>query len=206
MAEPLSGAVLVGGGSRRMGRDKAFLEVEGEPLVARLVRVLNTCCAEILLVGGDSSRFTVLHLGARCAPDAVSGAGPLAGILGALQAARHDACLVVACDMPFVTPELVAAMADEPREYTALAYPGADGPEPMLAIYTGACAEPLAAALAAGDFRARHFLERVGARAIPVAIVNRLDPDRRAATNVNTPEDLINTGIGPGWRSRGIGD
>src|SRR5437763_297007 len=123
-AEPLAGAILVGGASRRMGRDKALLEVDGEPLVARLARALQGCCGEVLVVGGEPARFAALGLNVRWAPDAVSGAEPLAGILGALEATTLGACLVVACDMPCVTAELLTAMAAVPRDYTAVAYPG----------------------------------------------------------------------------------
>src|SRR5437773_12522 len=121
-AEPLSGAILVGGQSRRMGTDKALLEFEGEPLVVRLARSLAAVCDEVLLVGGDPARFAGLLLSVRCVPDGAQDAGPLGGILGALQAARHDACLVVGCDMPFVTAEIVGGMAAQPRDYHVLAY------------------------------------------------------------------------------------
>src|SRR5712692_4284874 len=109
MTEALSGAILVGGRSRRMGSDKALMELDGQPLAAHLVATAATCCEEVLLVGGDPGRFATLGLPARWVPDGASDAGPLGGILGALEAARHDACLVVACDMPFITMELVAA-------------------------------------------------------------------------------------------------
>jgi len=188
---PLTGAVLVGGRSQRMGSDKALMVIDGGvPLVAALVGALQTCCEEVLLVGGDPARFVGRDLSARFVADAAPGAGPLAGILGALDHARHPGCLVVACDMPFVTSELLQAMAAEPTDYSALAYPGPDGLEPLLAIYTRTCTELLRAALAVGELRARDFLARLGARALPDAVLDRVDPERRASTNVNTPEEL----------------
>ena len=188
---PLSGAILVGGRSTRMGQDKALMVVEDDlPVVSNLVATLATRCDEILLVGGDPARFEGLDLPACWVPDAQLDAGPLGGILGALEAARHDACLVVACDMPFVTVAVVCALADEPRDYTALAFPSLKGLEPLLAIYRRACLEPLRTALAGGNLQVGHFLNRVQARALPRDLATRIDPQRRVATNVNTPEDL----------------
>lgn len=189
MPEPLSGAILVGGRSRRMGSDKALLRSDGEPLVARLVTILGAACDEVLLVGGDPTRFTDLGLAASWAPDAQEGVGPLGGILGALESARYEACLTVACDMPFITRELVAAMAAQPRDYRALAYT-TDDLEPLLAIYTRACRAPLRAAIAERDLAARRFLDRIGAQSLPVEVLDLIDPDRRCATNINTPDDL----------------
>lgn len=188
---PLSGAILVGGRSARMGRDKALLAVDGiTPLLTSLAATLSTRCDEVLLVGGDPGRFEHLQVPATWVPDGVQDVGPLGGILGALRAARCDACLVVACDMPFVTADLVAALADEPRDYLALAYPGPDGPEPLLAVYARACVAQLEAAIASGELQARRFLDRKGARSLSTATIARVDPGRRASTNLNTPEDL----------------
>lgn len=187
MLEPLSGAILVGGRSRRMGSDKALLRINGELLVARLEKTLATFCDEVLLVGGDATRFAGLGLTARWVPDAEADVGPLGGILGALESARHEACLVVACDMPFVTPELVTAMAAQGRDYRVLACAAG---EPLLAIYTRACIDPLRAAIAGGELAARRFLARAGAQALPTEVLDFVDPQHRGATNVNVPEDL----------------
>ncbi|MPZ15242.1 MAG: NTP transferase domain-containing protein [Chloroflexi bacterium] len=188
---PLTGAILVGGRSRRMGRDKALMVVdEDRPLIRQLVALLELCCDEVLLVGGDPARFAGLGLAARCVGDAVPGAGPLAGILGALEETRNDACLVTACDMPFVTAPVLGAMAAQPRGYAVLAYPAANGFEPLLAIYTRACVEPLRSALAARELHARRFLDRVETRVVPAEVLDRVDPDRLAGTNINTPEEL----------------
>jgi molybdopterin-guanine dinucleotide biosynthesis protein A len=170
-----------------MGSDKALMELDGEPLVAHLVATLATCCDEVLLVGGDPARFAHLGLSARWVPDGASGSGPLGGILGALEAARHDSCLVVACDMPFVTPDLLAALAAQPHGYRVLAY-SAD--EPLLAIYTRACVEPLRTAIASGNLAARQFLDGVDASFVSTEILDSVDPEHRGAANLNTPDDL----------------
>lgn len=188
---PLTGAILVGGRSSRMGADKALLPFYRDaPLVRTLVGALNTVCDEVLLVGGDPRRFDALELSARWIPDAPAGRGPLAGVLGALRAARHDHCLIVACDMPFVSPAVVAAFAHAPRDCQVLAYPGPDGLEPLLAVYAADCEPALAEMLEAGAFRARDALRRLEARALPADVVAAADPQSQAAMNVNSPEDL----------------
>lgn len=173
-----------------MGRDKALLEIDGEPLLSKVVRSLRTVCAEVLLVGGDPARFEQLDLPARWIADPVADKGPLAGILAALEAAAPNRVLVVGCDMPFVSTGVVAALAEAPHDCLAFAYPSGDGLEPLLAVYTPECREPLRAALAVDDLSARRFLERVGARPLPPDVVDRLDPEHRAATNLNTPDDI----------------
>lgn len=173
-----------------MGSDKALMRVNGGPMVVcELANALATCCDEVLLVGGDPARFVDMDLRARWVPDAAEGVGPLGGILGALAAARNEACLVVACDMPFITSELLSAMAAQTRDYRALAYQAEDL-EPLLAIYARACVEPLRAAIASGQLEARRFLRQIGAQAVAAQVLDAVDRERRAATNVNTPEEL----------------
>jgi molybdopterin-guanine dinucleotide biosynthesis protein A len=174
-----------------MGADKALLAFHGDtPLVCTLVEVLGTVCDELLLVGGDPHRFDTLGLAARCASDATVGLGPLAGVLGALRAMRHQHCLVVGCDMPFVTPAVVAALAREPRDYRVLAYPGPGDLEPLLAVYSRDCEQVLTEMLEAGALRARDALHRLGARGLASEVVRLVDPQGLAAVNVNSPHEV----------------
>ena len=97
-----SGAVLAGGRSTRMGKDKAFLEVDGEPLLARQLRLLDQAGASELLISGregvDYSAF-----GVKVIYDALPGVGPLAGLVSALQSASFPLVLVLAVDLPAMT-------------------------------------------------------------------------------------------------------
>ena len=98
-----SGAVIAGGLSRRMGRDKAFLKFGGEPLIHRQVRVLRECGAQEILISGRrgtdySSPGTVVLY------DEFDGTGPLSGLIAALKAAKYPLILALAVDMPLITP------------------------------------------------------------------------------------------------------
>jgi molybdenum cofactor guanylyltransferase len=189
--EPLSGAVLVGGKSSRLGDERALAILDdGTPLIRAAIDALASVCDDVLLVGGDPARFMRFDLPARWTSDAIPGEGPLAGILGALFAAEHDACLVLACDLPYLNPELLAAMAGVPRDYEILAYPRAEGYEPLLAIYTRACIPPIERMLYEGSLRAQDLLRVMRVRLVPERIVAEFDPQGTATTNLNSPQDV----------------
>src|SRR5579875_3832675 len=101
-----TGAVMAGGKSSRLGRDKALLTIDGETLLARALRCVASVTAEQLVIGPPERAAQAP--GVRVVPDAYPGSGPLGGIYSALQAASHDSVLVVACDMPFLNGALLA--------------------------------------------------------------------------------------------------
>jgi molybdenum cofactor guanylyltransferase len=106
----LSGAVLVGGASRRFGSPKALVEVGGETLVERTRRVLGEACEEVLVVGKQGELpFDVLD-------DGTDTRAPIAGVVAALRAAAHDVCVVVPVDCPWITPEAIRALGDACRD------------------------------------------------------------------------------------------
>ena len=105
----LTGIVLAGGASRRMGRDKAFLDLGGRPLIARVIERLASVCAEVLVVAGDVEPYG--ELGVRLVEDRFRGVGVLGGLHAGLEAAAHELTLAVGCDMPFLRPDLLRAFA-----------------------------------------------------------------------------------------------
>src|SRR2546430_13569094 len=106
----MSGVVLAGGSSRRMGRDKALMTLGGEPLVVRAVRLLSGVCSDVAVASGDGRRLDGAGLGVRQVADVVPDAGPVAGIAAGLEAARHALVAVVAVDMPDANPALLALL------------------------------------------------------------------------------------------------
>ncbi|MFP4552871.1 MAG: molybdenum cofactor guanylyltransferase [Actinomycetota bacterium] len=129
----LLGAILTGGGSTRMGRDKADVPVAGRPMLDRVATALETVANRVVLLGPERE-------GWECWPDSVHAQGPLAGIATALSRTEADRVAVIAVDHPFVTPSLlrhlVAIEADIPvvpvdeagtRQVTCAIYPAAVG-------------------------------------------------------------------------------
>lgn len=193
------GAVLTGGASRRMGTDKALVEVAGRPLVAVAAAALRAAGADpVLAIGGDPATLRTADHELRPVPDGHPGEGPLGGLLTAFAAAaavagdgpavdRELVVVVVACDMPALDGATVGALLDalaaDPDADLAAAM--ADGrPQPLTAAWRPRRAGPiLAAAFAAGERAPRRLLDR-----LHVVGVSGLDPE--ALADVDRPEDL----------------
>jgi molybdenum cofactor guanylyltransferase len=182
-------AILAGGKATRMGgRQKAFLEIDGRRIVDRQLEVLRPLFEEILVVANDPAPWRELRLPVH--PDVVSAQGPLAGILTAIEAARADAVVVVACDMPFLDPRALAMLRDAPPEADVVV-PVVDGrPEPLHARYSRRCAPEIRRRLEGGDLKIARFFDAVATQAIDEATLRALDPKLRFLTNVNAPDDL----------------
>lgn len=94
----LGGIILAGGRSARLGREKALLKWHGELLIQRAVRLMQTVCAEVVVV--TSSEAVRQAVPVRTVPDVQPGRGPLGGLYAGLQAMSQEYKAVVACDMP----------------------------------------------------------------------------------------------------------
>lgn len=184
-----------------MGADKALLRLDpdGPTLVERVIAAVSAVAAETFLVANDR-RLDSLGHGLRTVPDASPGAGALGGIYSAVAAATHRHCLVVACDMPFLSVPLLAAMAAAPRDYDVLApfLPVAESRqgtaggvyETLHAIYGRDALPAMREELAAGRLKIIGFFPRVRVRPFPRDEVRRLDPALLSFFNANTPARL----------------
>ena len=184
----VSGAVLVGGKSRRMGADKAVLPVGELSLIQRVVAALREVVDELLLVGATDSRYA--GLGDGSVDDLVPDAGPLAGIYSALTAMRNSLCLVVACDMPFLNIDLLRYMLLESTGWDVVVPRRAEGLEPLHAVYASSCLKPIKQMLAEGSLCPLDLFPRVRVRYLEGRELASLDPDGSSFINVNRPSEL----------------
>jgi molybdopterin-guanine dinucleotide biosynthesis protein A len=221
----VSGIILAGGQSRRMGRDKALLDFDGVPLIARVLERVQRVCSKVIVVANDVDTYarilSEVEGGVPVIRDVYPGKGSLGGIFSGLQAVRDDCVLAVACDLPFLNDALLrylislAAQADViiPRahapigraqnatRYDQLAVKES-GLQATHAIYSKRCLEPMRARLLANDLRIINFFDEVRVRVVEPDEVARFDPQMLSFLNVNTPEDflrasrLVNQSIG----------
>lgn len=204
----LLGAVLAGGRSRRFGRDKTTVPVDGVPMIERAVAALEGVCSETIVV---SSRTDTPEGRWRIVPDSRPDRGPLAGIEAALSEAGGkgpetdgSAVLVLAADLPLVDAnaarELAVAFRSAPPSIDAVAASrgGADPAfEPLFAVYRRRCLPVVARLLDEGRAAAQELFEAVEGRTVRVG-------GDVASVNVNTEEDLARAEArlaGPGEES-----
>jgi molybdopterin-guanine dinucleotide biosynthesis protein A len=177
------GAVLAGGGGRRIGGDKAMVELEGRPLVHYPLNVLRAVLDEVAIVAKPSTVLPGLDVEVAIWLEPEEPRHPLAGVVHALRCARGQPVVVVAGDMPFVTRGLVAALARERSRGAVAVVPRAGGRlQPLCARY-----EPRALGALAGCDLTAPLSDAVGA--LDPRILEW--PDEEPFFTVNSPEDIL---------------
>lgn len=180
-------AVLAGGVSKRMGRDKARVAFGATTLLERAIDLAAGVADNVLVVGREpddvvDSRATVIA-------DAWPGKGPLGGIATALEHSRPHACLILPCDMPLLTTELLLRLIEHhgrgSSEATLVGHPSGDEFEPLVGVYEAVCLRMMRIALEAGSLAIRYSLDRLAVG------LYRIDPgEKTQLININTPDDL----------------
>ncbi len=186
-AFPFSGAILAGGRSSRMGRDKAFLPIDGQPLIARQAALLREVgCPDLIISGRPGIDYGVAD--ARLVHDPIPDAGPLAGLVSVLSAARHPWVLVIAVDLPRLDATFLNRLLALGAGRTGVVTHGPHGYEPLAALYPRALLLEAEAALQRGAYALHILVEH----AEKLALVTRLklEPgDINVLANYNTPDD-----------------
>lgn len=183
----VSAAIMAGGKSKRMGQDKAWIELDGEPLIKRVADVLAQVADEVIVVANDPRYGS---LGLRVVKDRYPHGGALGGIATGVAAAAHDTVLVAACDMPFLSADVWRLLIGHIGAADVV-IPRIGGEyETLHALYTKACLPHMARALAENRLRVIAFFDQVRVMAIEEPELRSVDPALRSFTNVNTPEEL----------------
>jgi molybdopterin-guanine dinucleotide biosynthesis protein A len=181
-------SIQAGGQSRRMGRDKALVQLAGKPIVEHILERIDGLGNEVLITTNNPQAYA--YLGIRLERDSVPGAGSLAGLQTALRASRYSHTLVLACDMPFVSRPLLEFMIELIPNADIIVPQRQGFFEPMHAIYSQICLPPIEAALRMGDTRVISFYDQVNVRTINELELTKFDPQGMSFFNINTPEDL----------------
>jgi molybdopterin-guanine dinucleotide biosynthesis protein len=181
--EDVTGVVLTGGKSRRMGTDKALLPVGGRPLYRIALDALREVTPNLLLAGGPAERFA--GIGVPLVEDVFPGSS-LGGLHGALSAAATPFIFALACDMPSPSPALIRRLLALREGYDVVIPRSGRRVEPLCAAYSRACIAPMERLLREGGHRIVDFFPEVRVRFV--------DEERAAGgdpfANLNTPEEL----------------
>ncbi|WP_374689630.1 molybdenum cofactor guanylyltransferase [Promineifilum sp.] len=192
MTNNLTIAIQAGGKSSRMGVDKSFVPFLGRPMIEVVRDRVAGLGDEVILITNNQEPYAYLDL--PMFGDIYPDSGPLGGIYTAIHHASHPHTLVVACDMPWLNRPLLEYMVGL-RETADIIVPRWEKfPEPLHAIYSKACLEPIREKLEAQQLKITAFFGRVRLRFVDRPEIERFDPEGRSFANVNTPDDLAKQG------------
>lgn len=188
----VSGIVLAGGMSRRLGRDKVVEPVGGQPLIQRVIHRLSQVTDEVMVVVNESDRAVNLPLpdNVRVAADVYPGKGTLGGMFTGLNDIENQWGVIVACDMPFLNIRLIRHMLSV-REGFDVVVPVLRGYlEPTHAAYSKECLPHIERKLKADHLKIIRFFDEVRVNTVPEEDIHRLDPGFLSFFNINTQQDL----------------
>ena len=187
----LTVCIQAGGASSRMGEDKALKLFLGRSLIQRVVDRFAPIADELIVTTNRPDEYAFLKL--RLIPDLKPGRGALGGLYTAIASAAHPIVAVVACDMPFVSAELIQLSVKimENENVDVVIAKNDEGYEPLHAVYRReTCLPAIESAINADQWRVVSWLPQVNARALTADEIKSSDPDGIAFWNVNTPEEF----------------
>lgn len=183
----MTAIILVGGKSRRMGVNKAFLKINGKTFLERQISLLKTIFNEILISANSPAEYE--GFGIPVITDIYPDKGPLGGIYTALTNSSSDYSFIIACDMPFVEKSLISELADSIKGYDVVVPENGQYLEPLHAFYSKRCIVPIKKQIDSGNLRITDFFPLVNVK--KVAIDKFISPNRynNPLTNLNTPDE-----------------
>ncbi len=186
MIEDCTALILAGGDSRRMGRDKATLILDGKTLLESVTATMQQVFPQVIVSG----RKLRAGVDVPQVLDEQQASGPLAGLIAGLALVETPWVFAVACDMPFVTPAVVLQLASYRRGHQAVVPVAGGYPQPLAAFYAASTLEVMRANLAAGDKSLRGVLQKLEVRYVSEAELRDADPQLRSFLDLDTPQDF----------------
>jgi molybdopterin-guanine dinucleotide biosynthesis protein A len=190
MISDVTAVLLAGGRSRRMGRDKRFIEVDGEKLLDRSLRVLRANFEQVAIVIAHHGE--TLDAPVSVFRDLIPERGSLGGLYTGLKHAATPHVFLAACDMPFLNPSVIHFLVNLKEGVDVVMANLENGIQPTHAVYSQRCIPFIEDMLKGGHLRIQDLLNYPGIRFRLVETAELLDLDPRSLSfiNVNTPDDL----------------
>lgn len=184
----MNAVILAGGRNSRIQTNKALLPIGGVPIIERGIAVLGRLFDQILIVTNNFAAYE--HLGLRMAADVIPGEGPLSGIHAGLTASASYYNFFVACDLPFLDERIIRPLMAAATDPDVIVPSWAAGLEPMHAIYSRRCVQPIERTLARGRHRVVDFYPEVKVETVDVSLLSADLDLGMCFMNVNTRADL----------------
>jgi molybdopterin-guanine dinucleotide biosynthesis protein A len=185
----ITGIILSGGKSIRMGENKAFIEIEGIPIISRIHRLFEGLFKEIIIVTNQKELF--LSFDAGIYSDLLPNRGVLGGLYTGLFFSSFSYSFCVACDMPFLKESVIEYLINNIDGFDVIVPMAEDGLQPLHAIYSKNCLEPIGEIIEKGKYKISDFYPMVKIKIIEEHEFRPMDPRAESFINVNTPEELL---------------
>jgi len=185
----ISGIILSGGKSVRMGENKAFIEIDGVPIIHRIYNLFKELFREIIIVTNQKELF--LNFDSKIYSDLFPNKGALGGLYTGLVFSNFTYSFCVACDMPFINKSLVQYLVKNMEDYDVIVPLTKDGLQPLHAIYSKHCLPTIKETIEKGKYKIIDFYSLVKVKVIKEEDFGFLDPLRESFINVNTQEELF---------------
>jgi len=177
-----------------MGENKAFIEIDGVPIIHRIYSLFKELFQEIIIVTNQKELFS--NINSKIYTDLLPNKGALGGLYTGLFFSNFHCSFCVACDMPFINKSLVQYLIKNIDEYDVIVPQTQDGLQPLHAIYSKNCLDPIKKTIEKGKYKIMDFYSLVKVKILKEEDFGFLDPLRESFINVNTPEELFSIKIG----------
>ncbi|MEL7567780.1 MAG: molybdenum cofactor guanylyltransferase [Dehalobacterium sp.] len=183
----ISGIILAGGQSIRMGQDKTLMTYNDETLVEHTIKEMKKIADEIIIASNDTNKYNLPGLVE--IPDIYPGMGPLGGMHAGLLKARNEYSFVVSCDMPLFSSKLASLLLERRAEYDVVVPEMGANLEPLCAVYSKRCIEAIEKCLQADIKQVFQFYPDVRVLKVSKSELSKIGEAEKLFFNLNTPED-----------------
>jgi molybdopterin-guanine dinucleotide biosynthesis protein A len=190
--QDVTGVILAGGKSLRYGRNKALVDIDGIPVIERVINVMGSLFRHLILITNTTDEYSYLKLPMQ--EDLIKGLGPLGGIFTALMTIRNEAGFFVACDMPYLNLELIHHMVEVRYDFDAVVPRTHGGTEALHALYDKRCLPPIKRLIDSSQYQILRFFPKVSVRYVDENEIRRFDPQLESFFNINKPDAMKNVG------------
>jgi molybdopterin-guanine dinucleotide biosynthesis protein A len=184
----ISGVILSGGQSLRMGENKAFIAIDGIPIIKRIHNVFKKLFQEILIITNEKELFSLFD--ARIYSDLIPNRGALAGLYTGLFFSSFSHSFCVACDMPFLKESVIEFLIHNMNDFDVIVPKTTDGLQPLHAIYSKNCLPAIKKVIDQGGKKIIDFYPLLNIKMVEGQEFYHLDPKMESFININTPEEL----------------
>ncbi len=185
---PYSIAILAGGQSRRMGRNKALIDLHGKPVIRRVIDAVAPLTDDLFLVTNTPAEYRAFNL--PMVSDILPGNAALGGIYTAIATAKHPWAFVLACDMPLVRADVIELLASLRADADVVVPRISPHPDTLHAFYRKTCLPAIKTRLAEKSLRVVGFFDAVRVRYVNADTIAAVSGNFNFLTNLNTPADV----------------